>query len=352
MREAALGATARVPGHADNWPGWEDSAVDPCRLGRLPPGPGRLCEEYGYTEASLYGHFGQGCVHTRLPFDLLTAAGVAEFRSFLERAADLVARTGDRSPASMVTGRPAASSWSDVRAEIVEAFREMKAVFDPFGRNEPRQGQRSSPARRPTCGWAPTTTMSGSTPSSATPTTMALRSGRAALRRRRQVPPQGGGVMCPSYMVTREEEHSTRGRARLLFEMLDGPSGAGPWPRGWRSAAVRDALDLCLACKGCKSDCPVNVDMATYKAEFLAHHYARRLRPAAHYSMGWLPVWAELAASAPRTINAVTHARAPRSRCSSDRRDRRAARAAVLRRRRRSAVVRRRGRRRAANGAR
>jgi Fe-S oxidoreductase len=116
-----------------------------------------------------------------------------------------------------------------------------------------------------------------------------------------------GGVMCPSYMVTREEEHSTRGRARLLFEMLDGPDRGGAIHDGWRSAAVRDALDLCLACKGCKSDCPVNVDMATYKAEFLSHHYERRLRPMAHYSMGWLPVWAAAASVAPRAINAVAH---------------------------------------------
>jgi Fe-S oxidoreductase len=119
---------------------------------------------------------------------------------------------------------------------------------------------------------------------------------------------EGGGVMCPSYMVTREEEHSTRGRARLLFEMLDGGARDGAVTDGWRSQAVRDALDLCLACKGCKTDCPVNVDMATYKAEFLAHHYARRLRPAAHYSMGWLPVWAALASHAPRVTNAIAHA--------------------------------------------
>ena len=94
--------------------------------------------------------------------------------------------------------------------------------------------------------------------------------------------------MCPSYMVTREEEHSTRGRSRLLFEMLEGHADS-PVTAGWRSTEVRDALDLCLACKGCKKDCPVEVDMATMKAEFLAHHYAGRLRPRSHYSMGWLP---------------------------------------------------------------
>jgi Fe-S oxidoreductase len=113
------------------------------------------------------------------------------------------------------------------------------------------------------------------------------------------------GVMCPSYRATGEEEHSTRGRARLLFEMLQGDVITD----GWRSTEVRDALDLCLACKGCLSDCPVNVDMATYKAEFLSHHYRRRLRPMAHYSMGWIPLWARLAAPMPRAVNTVVHAK-------------------------------------------
>ena len=109
--------------------------------------------------------------------------------------------------------------------------------------------------------------------------------------------------MCPSYRATSEEEHSTRGRARLLFEMIGGHPDS-PVTTGWRSPEVRDALDLCLACKGCKSDCPVGVDMATYKAEFLAHHYEGRMRPAAHYSLGWLPLWARLSRAAPRLVNA------------------------------------------------
>ena len=113
--------------------------------------------------------------------------------------------------------------------------------------------------------------------------------------------------MCPSYMVTREEEHSTRGRSRLLFEMLEGHADS-PVTAGWRSTEVRDALDLCLACKGCKRDCPVEVDMATMKAEFLAHHYQGRLRPRAHYSMGWLPAAAQLASRAPWLVNAVSQA--------------------------------------------
>src|SRR5207249_3921814 len=113
-----------------------------------------------------------------------------------------------------------------------------------------------------------------------------------------------GGTMCPGYRATREEAHSTRGRARLLFEMLEGRPLAG----GWRDEAVREALDLCLACKGCKSECPVNVDMATYKAEFLSHYYERRLRPRHAYVFGLADRWLRGAALAPRLANLATHA--------------------------------------------
>jgi Fe-S oxidoreductase len=115
----------------------------------------------------------------------------------------------------------------------------------------------------------------------------------------------GAGVMCPSFRATGEEAHSTRGRARLLHEMLAGEVITD----GWRSTEVRDALDLCLSCKGCRSDCPVGVDMATYKAEFLHHHYRGRLRPAAHYAMGRLPRWLRLAAPFARPLNALARLR-------------------------------------------
>jgi Fe-S oxidoreductase len=114
-----------------------------------------------------------------------------------------------------------------------------------------------------------------------------------------------GGTMCPSYRATREEAHSTRGRARLLFEMLQGDPLSG----GWKNEQVKDALDLCLACKGCKSECPVNVDMATYKAEFLSHYYERRLRPRSAYAMGFIHRWARWASRFPYMANFVTQTR-------------------------------------------
>jgi FAD/FMN-containing dehydrogenase/Fe-S oxidoreductase len=308
VRESGLGATARVPGMPDTWPGWEDSAVAPQRLGDYLRDLQRLFEEFGYDHPSLYGHFGQGCVHTRIPFELRTVAGVSRFREFVERAADLVAAYGGSFSGEHGDGQARGELLPKMFGdELVRAFGQFKAIFDPGNKMNP--GKVTAPWRldeqlRLGAGWEP------STPGTHFQYPHDEGSfGRAVLRcvgvgRCRR---EGGGVMCPSYMVTREEEHSTRGRARLLFEMLEGHDDS-PVTGGWRSTAVRDALDLCLACKGCKRDCPVSVDMATYKAEFLSHHYAGRLRPLAHYSMGWLPLLAQAASRMPRLVNALSQA--------------------------------------------
>jgi FAD/FMN-containing dehydrogenase len=310
VREAALGATARIPGGPDTWPGWEDSAVDPADLGDYLRDLHGLYEEYGYEQASLYGHFGQGCVHTRIPFEMFTARGIEQFRSFLERAADLVSGYGGSLSGEHGDGQARGELLTRMfGSEIVRAFGQMKAIFDPFNLMNPGKVVDPAPLDErlrlgPDYHHAPQDTEFAYPDDDGD-------FGRAVLRCvgvgkcRRET----GEVMCPSYMVTREEEHSTRGRARLLFEMLDGTARGGAIADGWRSSAVRDALDLCLSCKGCKSDCPANVDMATYKAEFLSHHYRHRLRPAAHYSMGWLPLWSGLAAAtSPRLVNRISHA--------------------------------------------
>ncbi|MFF0223845.1 FAD-binding and (Fe-S)-binding domain-containing protein [Streptomyces sp. NPDC004629] len=307
-REAGLGVTARPPDDRETWEGWEDSAVPPDRLGDYLRDLKRLFVEFDYDHPSLYGHFGQGCVHTRIPFGLRTADGVADFRRFVERAADLVASYGGSLSGEHGDGQARGELLTRMFGEpLVTAFRELKALFDPGNRMNPGKvvdphpvdGQlRLGPSWQP----AANGTHFGYPEDDHSFTRAVLRCvGIGNCRSHR------GGVMCPSYRATREEEHSTRGRARLLFEMLDGhPDSAVA--DGWRSTAVRDALDLCLACKGCKSDCPTGVDMATYKAEFLAHHYAGRPRPAAHYSMGWLPLWARLARPAPGLVNSVLHA--------------------------------------------
>lgn len=309
VRESGLGATARVPDMPDTWPGWEDSAVPPERLGDYLRDFGDLLDEFGYGKASRYGHFGHGCLHIRIPFDLTTAPGVAYYRRFLHRAAHLVRSYGGSLSGEHGDGQQRGELLPIMFGDrVIEAFTQLKALIDPDDRMNP--GKVVHPNR------LDENLRLGPDHAPHEARDLHFRYprddgsfDRSVLRcvGVGQCRSHSGGVMCPSYRATGEEEHSTRGRSRLLFEMLnDHPDS--PITDGWRSTAVRDALDLCLACKGCKSDCPVDVDMATYKAEFLSHHYAHRLRPASHYAMGWLPVWARLAALAPRAVNAISHA--------------------------------------------
>ncbi|MEU9067557.1 FAD-binding and (Fe-S)-binding domain-containing protein [Streptomyces sp. NPDC048306] len=318
VREAGLGATAHIPGRPDTFEGWEDSAVSPDRLGDYLRRLRALFEEFGYlsdTGPSLYGHFGQGCVHTRIPFDLYTADGVATYRRFMERAADLVVEFGGSLSGEHGDGQSRGELLSRMFGDrLVEAFGRLKAVFDPLDRMNP--GKIVAPYGldenlRLGSGWAPfePRDLHFGFPHDGGSFSQAANRCVGVGKCRQHT--SDGTVMCPSYQVTREEEHSTRGRARLLFEMLDG-HGDAAIRDGWRSEAVKDALDLCLACKGCKKDCPADVDMATYKAEFLSHHYAGRpwRRPRSDWSMGWLPALARVVG---RTrlgpvVNALTHA--------------------------------------------
>ncbi|PKV83708.1 FAD-binding and (Fe-S)-binding domain-containing protein [Streptomyces sp. TLI_146] len=312
-REAGLGVTARPPDERETWEGWEDSAVPPDRLGDYLRDLKELFTEFGYDHPSLYGHFGQGCVHTRIPFGLRTAEGVAHFREFLFRAARLVSSYGGSLSGEHGDGQARAELLPVMFGDtLVTAMAEVKALFDPGNRMNPGkvvsprpavphrvdENLRLGPRWRPT----PPRTRFGYREDGNSFTQAVLRCVGIGNCRTRT-----GGVMCPSFRATGEEEHSTRGRARLLFEMLGGHTDT-PVTDGWRSTAVRDALDLCLACKGCKSDCPTGVDMATYKAEFLSHHYARRPRPAAHYALGWLPLWARLSRIGPGAVNALLRA--------------------------------------------
>jgi FAD/FMN-containing dehydrogenase/Fe-S oxidoreductase len=314
VREGGLGATARPGGAAetrpDCWPGWEDSAVDPHVLGDYIRDLRRLMQRHGYEDVSLYGHFGQGCLHCRIPFDLITPAGIENFRSFMHDAAELVVGYGGSLSGEHGDGQARGPLLGIMFGEeLVGAMRRFREIWDPAGLMNPGKVVDSRPLTvdlRLGADWHP-----------ADPQNLFFQYPdddgsfqRAVLRcvgvGKCHSPQTDGRVMCPSYRATREEEHATRGRSRLLFEMLDGHDDSAI-KDGWRSKDVLEALDLCLACKGCKSDCPMHVDMATYKAEFLAHHYARRLRPLAHYSMGWLPVWARLAATAPGAVNRLSH---------------------------------------------
>ncbi|MCL4486973.1 MAG: FAD-binding protein [Chloroflexi bacterium] len=303
VRESALGATAQVPGERDEWPGWEDSAVPPDREGDYLRDLRHLLDRYHY-HCSFYGHFGQGCIHVRIDFDLETREGIARFLSFMNDAADLVIRYGGSLSGEHGDGQSRAELLPKMFGEeLVQAFGEFKAIWDPQGKMNPgkvvdpyrmdqnlRLGLDYNPARPKTHFKFPEDEGSFAH--------AALRCVGVGLCRR-----GGGGTMCPSYMVTREEMHSTRGRARLLFEMLQGQVIGHD---GWRDRHVKDALDLCLACKGCKGDCPVNVDMATYKAEFLSHYYQGHVRPRSAYAFGLIYWWSRLASPAPRLANFLT----------------------------------------------
>jgi len=304
IREAGLPATVRVPGRPDTFEGWEDAGVPVERLGEYLRDLRALADGYGYR-FPLYGHFGDGCVHNRMTFDLRSAAGVAAYRSFAEAAADLVVACGGSLSGEHGDGQSRAELLPKMFGrELVEAFRAFKAIWDPAGRMNPGrvvdplpldQGFTYGPGYRPA---QPATVFSFAADGGSIVRAAERCIGVGKCRR------AGGGVMCPSYMATGEERDSTRGRARLLVEAMRGD----PLDGGWREESVRDALHLCLSCKGCKSDCPMSVDVATYKAEFLHHHYKGRARPVTAYSMGLIAWWARIGSLAPAVARAAVSA--------------------------------------------
>jgi FAD/FMN-containing dehydrogenase/Fe-S oxidoreductase len=302
VREAGLGATAHVDSSRPTWEGWEDSAVPPEKLGRYLRAFRDLLTRHG-LHGDLYGHFGQGCVHTRIDFDLETAAGIRNYRAFVEDAADLVVSFGGSLSGEHGDGQSRGELLPRMYGpELMDAFREFKSIWDPRWRMNPgkvidpyrldenlRLGTSYNPPQLRTHFQFPNEEGSFSKAT--------LRCVGVGECRKLE-----GGTMCPSFMVTREEMHSTRGRARLLFEMLQGD----PLNGGWQDEHVKEALDLCLACKGCKGDCPVSVDMATYKAEFLSHYYEKRSRPITAFSFGLIHYWARLASAMPGLVNFAT----------------------------------------------
>jgi FAD/FMN-containing dehydrogenase/Fe-S oxidoreductase len=302
LREDASGTATRGPDGSEAWPGWEDTAVPPARLGAYLREFRALMREHG-LRGSPYGHYGEGCIHIRIDFDLMSEEGVRRFRTFSTELAGLVVAHGGSLSGEHGDGQARAELLPAMFGpEVMELFGRCKDLWDPAGAMNPGMLVRPHrldenlrfavlPRERVDVAFA--------YPHDKGDFSAAVRRCVGVAKCRDTAP--GAAVMCPSYRVTRDEKHSTRGRARLLHEML-----AGEVVRdGWRSPEVRDALDLCLSCKGCRSDCPVGVDMATYKAEFLDHHYAGRLRPAAHYSMGRLPRWLRLASPVAPAVNAL-----------------------------------------------
>lgn len=301
VRKAGLGATAWVPGEPTTEEGWEDSAVPPEKVGEYLVDLRKLFNKYGWNP-SLYGHFGQGCVHCRVPFDMLTEKGLETYKKFTIEAAHLVVSYGGSISGEHGDGQSKADLLEIMYGkELIEAFHEFKRIWDPEWKMNPgkmvdpygqltnlRTGIHYHPAEPKTHFQYPDEDHSFSF-------AMTRCVGVGECRR------MSGGTMCPSYRVTHEEKHSTRGRARMLFEML-----MGDVAHGWKDDNVKDSLDLCLSCKGCKGDCPVNVDMATYKAEFLSHYYKRKLRPRTAYVFGWIYWWSRLASLLPGVANFFT----------------------------------------------
>lgn len=298
VRESGLGATAFVPGMPDTWPGWEDSAVPPNDVGPYLRDLRQLMAKHGYS-ASVYGHFAQGCIHCRINFDLGSAEGIERYRLFTREAAELVVRYGGSLSGEHGDGQARADLLPIMFGDdIMDALHQFKAIWDPEQRMNPGKvidaRHRTEDLKQSSYHPFDADTYFRYPNDGGDFSHAAVRCVGVGKCRR-----QGGGVMCPSYMVTHEEKHSTRGRARLLYEMLQGDMVE----KRWHNQQVFEALDLCLACKGCVSDCPVEVDMATYKAEFLAHYYRGNLRPRHAYSFGWIHRWARLAAVAPNLAN-------------------------------------------------
>jgi FAD/FMN-containing dehydrogenase/Fe-S oxidoreductase len=302
VRESSLGVISYVPGEPLTWEGWEDSAVAPEKLGQYLRDLRKLMTKFGYG-GTLYGHFGDGCVHTRTNFDLESKEGIAIFRKFMEEAADLVVSYGGSISGEHGDGQARAELLPRMFGpELLQAFRQFKNIWDPAWKMNPgkliepykmdenlRLGADYDP-------WQPETHFKFPQDHGSLAHATLRCVGVGKCRR------DAGGVMCPSFRVTREEEHSTRGRAHLLWEMAQGDVIQG----GWRDETVKESLDLCLSCKGCKSDCPVGVDLATYKAEFLSHYHEGRLRPRSDYAFANIDLWARVASIAPGLVNLTT----------------------------------------------
>lgn len=299
VRESSFGASVFVPDTPDTFSGFEDSAVSPQKLGPYMRDLQKLYDKYGYF-AVTYGHFGDGCIHSRVSFDLKTDGGIQTYRKFLDEATDLVMQYGGSFSGEHGDGQ----NWGEFLPkmygpELVEAFHEFKRIWDPENKMNPGkvlagykadENLRLRPyekIQQPELHFS--YAQDGGNFSRTTERCIGI--GKCLQKE--------GGTMCPSYRATGDEMHSTRGRAHLLHEMMRGEVVRG----GWQDEQVKESLDLCLACKGCKTECPVKVDVASYKAEFLSHYYKRKSRPPAAYLFGMINKWAALAQVWPAFFN-------------------------------------------------
>jgi Fe-S oxidoreductase len=299
VRDSGLGATAFIPNWPDTWEGWEDAAVPPENLSDYLMEFRKLLDKYSY-DTTIYGHFGQGCVHCRINFDLATKHGIEKYKSFTGEAADLVVKFKGSLSGEHGDGQSRGELLVKMFGEeLIEAFRKFKTIWDPQWKMNPgkkidaysrdenlRLGADFSFRHADTVFKYPDDQNNF---------------GRAVMRcvGVGECRKTDHGLMCPSYMATRDEKHSTRGRAHLLFEMMTHDVITDEW----NNKGVKEALDLCLACKGCLGECPVKVDVATYKAEFFYHHYKNRFRPLHAYIFGNIDRVAKTGSAFPSLFN-------------------------------------------------
>jgi len=301
LRESGLGSGAPRPGFPRTWPGAEDVAVAPAKLGAYLRRFNQLLEKRQLRVSIYYGHFGEGCVHCRVTFDMMSPEGVAVFRATMEELGDLVGEFGGSISGEHGDGIGRSELLPRMfGAELIPVFEEFKRVFDPDGRMNPgtivsphpldshlKLGPNYRPLQIAThFDFTGDGDFMGA----------ALRCVGIGKCRKTDA-----GTMCPSYMATREELHSTRGRARLLFEALN-----GALPGGFTDEAMHEALDLCLSCKSCKTECAAAVDMAMYKAEFLSHYHHQHRRPLIAHALGRINEWAALASHVPGLVNSLS----------------------------------------------
>jgi FAD/FMN-containing dehydrogenase/Fe-S oxidoreductase len=295
-REDGGGLGGRTPADQPAWPGWEDAAVPPERLAEYLRDFRQLLDRFGF-DGLLFGHFGDGCVHVRIDFPLQERPAL--FRDFVHQAAELVVGYGGSMSGEHGDGRARGALLAQMYPPAaLELFSAVKGIFDPSNLLNPGvivdpppvDDDLRMPLVAASTGRRLALAHDGGDLATAVHRCVGIGRCRAV--------EAGPTVMCPSYVATRDEKDSTRGRARVLQEATNGQLIGG-----LRSKEVLESLDLCLSCKGCSSDCPAGVDMASYKAEVLHERYRHRLRPLAHYSLGWLPAWSRVAARAPRLVN-------------------------------------------------
>ena len=292
IREDGAGLAARSlsrPAHS----GWEDAAVPPAKLGGYLRDFDALLREHA-LDGVPYGHFGDGCVHVRIDFELADGDGRRRFRAFTEAGADLVASYGGSMSGEHGDGRARSELLGRMfSTEALALMGQVKHLLDPGGLLNPGVLVDPEPLdasiRLASAPVGPLADLFGDV-HRCTGVGKCVADNTGA-----------GGVMCPSYVATRDEKDSTRGRSRVLQDVA-----AGHLPV--TDPAVAEVLDLCLSCKGCARDCPTGVDMATYKSHTLHQRYARKRRPRSHYALGRLPKWAAM--TPPRVANRMLRSKA------------------------------------------